>query len=162
MITDIELGIFDSLSDKSVIIQQVNCKGILAQGLPTRINKRFPGWYDDYRKYCLWFAHGHEDEIMGTFHRYEASPNLIICSVFGQLAPVKSSIQTTDIDAWHRACAKIRRQTEYVNSKYNADWKLHIQADIGCRDGHADPDEMREMFEDNFEDSSAELFIHTY
>lgn len=162
MITNVELDIFDSLSEKSVIIQQVNCKGILAQGLPTRINRRFPGWYDDYRKYCLWFAHGHESELLGTFHRFEATPNLIICSVFGQLAPVKSSMQTTDLDAWRTACWKICKQTERVNSALKDGWKLHIQDDIGCRDGKADPDDMHSIFEEAFDGSLAELIIHRH
>lgn len=163
MIKEVETGIFDDISsDDSVILQQVNCRGILQQGMPTRINRRFPGWYDDYRKYCLWFKDGHEDEIMGSFHRFDAAKNTIVCSAFCQLAPLKSNVQTTDLDAWHQICRKIEKQTNAVNKMTGKNWKIHVQSDVGCRDGNANPDDMREIFDLYFADSPVELIIHRY
>ena len=162
MITNSDTNILYDIADNSVILHQVNCLGSVMQGLAGRIARQFPGWYDDYHKYCRWFSDGHQKELLGSFHRFEPKDKkIIICSAFGHIAPVKN-VQTTDYGEWHSICRKIERQTRYVNEHYHKNWKIHIVDNIGTKDGLADPDEMMTIFNHYFKCSPVELVIHTY
>lgn len=79
MTYETEDNIVRDIREYSVILHQVNTKGIMQQGIGMALNKTFPDWYADYHSYCGWFDKdgmmnfSHKDytkDIIGTWHRY--------------------------------------------------------------------------------------------
>lgn len=163
MIYETEDNILRDVQDYSVILHQVNCNGIVQPGIAMSICKQYPYWFSDYTGYCKWFAGGHQNEILGTFHRYQpdACKNVIICSAFAQLSAGKNATQV-DMDAWLRILKKIRRQTEYVNTKFGKNWTIHIQDTIGSFSKSLQNEELLDLFAEVFgEAENADVYIHT-
>ena len=161
MIKHVEGSVLDTrkLPANSVILHQVNCLGKANQGVAMQIARDFPGWFQDYRSYTLWFQDGHFNEIMGTFHRFEPKPGLIICSAFAQEG-ISKMIVNTDYEAWDKIFRKVERQTKYAHEKTGKNWTIHIPASLGINPGGGDLETMEELIKQHFEDSPVELWIH--
>ena len=131
MITEVNESIFRNLPDYSVIVHQCNTKGWLGTSISKEIAARWPENFKQYHEYCSWFKDGHEDEILGTFVGYNASPTLIVCNAITQTTVGKSK-QQTEFDAWDVLCKKLEQQTKRVNKQTGKNWTLHIPYKIGC------------------------------
>lgn len=161
MIEEVEESIFDNLPENSVIIHQCNALGWIGTGISKEIARRWPECFSTYHNHCLWFKDGHEDEIIGTFARYEVSPTLIICNAI-TARNIGKARQLTDYDAWEKLCRTVERQTRYVNTHTGKNWTLHIPYKIGCGTSNGLWENMMEIFERYFANSSVKLVIHHY
>lgn len=66
------------------------------------------------------------------------------------------------MDAWLRILKKIRRQTEYVNTKFGKNWTIHIQDTIGSFSKSLQNEELLDLFAEVFgEAENADVYIHT-
>ena len=88
MIQTVEGNMLEDIEPYTVLLHQVNCIGKLGQGIASAMNKKFTGLWPSYNGYCRWFQEdfskkSHYDELLGTWHRFEVKPDLIICSAFG-------------------------------------------------------------------------------
>lgn len=162
MIHEVETSILKDIPDYSVILHQVNCQGFVQPGISQQLCRDYPGWYQDYHGFCKWFAGGHENEILGSFHRFPVQgKNLIICSAFAQAKGGKRP-SSTDLDAWNKIIRKVFVQTKRVNKQLGVNWKIHIQQNIGSFDRDGSNEELMEMFTQQFgEDPDVQLWIHT-
>lgn len=159
MIKTIHTNLLHDIPDYSVILHQVNCQGMSTAGQMSQIIKRFPDWFQNYHGYCGWFRDGHENEILGTFHRYDVNPKLIICSAFAQIG-ISRAKQVTNYEAWEKICRNVERQTRLVNEKMRLNWKIHIPYNIGSNFEGGNISAMMDIFEFYFKDSPVELWIH--
>lgn len=164
MIKVVSGSLFDGLPPYSVIMHQTNCLGIAGAGVALQMKERFPDWYDEYSRFCTFFAENDKQpdrsyELMGSFHKYAANEKMVICSAFAQhgISKVK---QQTDYGAWEKILRRIETQIHRTNSKKNAVWTLHIPYGIGCGLGGGDWSKMMALFEYFFKDSPVELVIH--
>ena len=160
MITHVDDSLLDNLTEKSVILQQVGTKGWIGNGLTKQIFEKWHDAFMDYHCYCNWFKDGHDDEIIGSWHRTKINEDLILCNAITQKTIGKSK-QLVDYDAWEKVCKKLERQTKYANQKLNTNWTIHTFEKIGSS-AEAEQDKMMEIFETYFGDSPVELVIHAH
>lgn len=162
MITLIEKSrLFNNLTDNSVIVHLVTCTGKITSNIAYNINSKFPKWFTDYHGYCSWFQK-HEREILGTFHVFNASKNLIVCSAFASLGTSYEK-QKIDIDVLIKVLKKIEHQTRNVNKIQNKNWVIHIPYNITTIELYDDNDEkhiVQDYIDIIFKDSPVEVQIH--
>lgn len=161
MIKEVYGSIFDNLPEYSVLVHQCNAKGWMGAGIAKEIAKRWPNSFKEYHEYCCWFKDGRESEILGTFVGVKISPTFIICNAIAQIT-VGRSKQQTDYDAWEVLCKKLEQQTRRVNKVTGKNWTLHVPFKIGCGLGGGLWENMMEIFERYFANSSVDLIIHHY
>lgn len=160
-----------NLPNYGILLHQFNCCGELTNGLLSRISKKFPGWYDDIRKYTKWWEHARRSELLGSTHNFRVnSGKNIICSAFTQVRPpnAQAAQQDTDYNAWSRVFKKVEYQTRYQNGSNIQKWTVHIPDGLGTfristggLGGGGDPAEMDKLIRKFFENSTVELVIHT-
>lgn len=165
MIREVSDSIFQNkLSGNNVIINPVNCKAILQPGISQQVCKKYPGWYDNFHEYCSWFnksvwnSRDHFDEILGSFHRFKANDNTIICSAFVQEGPSKNGY-AIDLDSWDKILRKIEKQTQRAKRVTGKKWSLHIPMNV-CLQETLDGDSLMNVIEDIFGKSDVDIVIH--
>jgi len=171
MVYETDDHIVRDIGEYSVILHQVNTKGVMQQGISMALSKQFPNWYPDYHGYCGWFDKDgsmnflHKDyteDIIGTWHRYPVpGRNVIICSAFGQRGAGKEYVQT-DLEAWEKIIKKLVLQTRRVNKiqPEGKKWTIHVPANLGCLGRDYDNSELMDMLNDAFAKSDDDLYIH--
>ena len=162
MVYESNQSLLKDINDYSVILHQANCEGIIQPGIAVSLCKQFPDWYKDYHGYCMWFAGGHEREILGTFHRHvpNSKKNLIICSAFAQERVGKRATEI-DMEAWAKILRKIRLQTERAIKKTGKPWSIHVCNNIGAFSKNLLNEELMQLFNEVFgEDENVHLYIH--
>lgn len=163
MIYETENNILRDIDDCSVIMHQVNCSGVLQPGIAMSICKQYPSWYQDYHGYCKWFADGHEDEILGTFHRHQPDPkrDVLICSVFAQMRGGKYATEV-DLDAWEKVLKKVKYQTARAIRTTGKNWTIHVMRNIGSSSKSIQNEELMDLFNEIFgNDENVHVYIHT-
>ena len=50
--------------DRNIIIQQVNCQGVMNSGIARQIRNKYPGVFDSYKKICDEYKHN-TSELLG-------------------------------------------------------------------------------------------------
>jgi len=71
MITIKDCNIFDNKFN--VVINPVNCDGVMGAGLAKRFKEKYPDMYEDYRKQCI-----NKRLLIGKLHVYRVNENLTI------------------------------------------------------------------------------------
>ena len=98
MIKVITGNILDAPED--IIIQQVNCLGVMGAGLALQLRNKYPGMYLSYMWYCQGFEN--PDQLLGRVHYFfvEEDNKLVktIINIFGQLSYGRGG-NFTDYDA---------------------------------------------------------------
>lgn len=112
--------------DRSIILQQVNCQGVMGSGIARQIRERYPDVFTSYKKKC----DEHKDntaELLGEVDYYIA-PDYLIANCFGQNF-YGQGIKHTDYDAL-RKC--------FENVACNKAEPIGIPFKIGCGLGGGD------------------------
>lgn len=159
MIQTIEGNMLEDIEPYTVLLHQVNCIGKFGQGVSAAISKKFDGFWQSYSSYCKWFqpdynGKSHIDEILGTWHRFEAKPDLIVCSAFGIAAPSRDGA-SADIDAWSKILRKLALQTRRANKALPEEkqWKIRMPYKLGMNLDDMSWEELNALIEQNFKDS---------
>ena len=66
-----------------IILQQVNCKGVMGAGLAKAIREKYPQVYTEYKKVCDHFKE-HQTLLLGHILQVQVKPDQHIINVFGQ------------------------------------------------------------------------------
>lgn len=91
---------------KTIILHQVNCKGVMGAGFALVIRRKFPDCYSGYRKYCR-----ENNNLLGKVYIYE-NDDYIILNMFSQDDYGINKIQT-DYNAMEIALKYIRELYPY-------------------------------------------------
>lgn len=67
---------------EGIIVQQVNCKGVMGAGLAKQIRDKWPSVYDRYLD-KVYYSPKNED-LLGTTAWNKVDTNLFVASIFGQ------------------------------------------------------------------------------
>ena len=67
---------------EGIIVQQVNCKGVMGAGLAKQIRDKWPSVYDRYQD-RVYYSPKNED-LLGTTVWTRVDTNLFVASIFGQ------------------------------------------------------------------------------
>ena len=67
---------------EGIIVQQVNCKGVMGAGLAKQIRDKWPSVYDRYQE-RVYYSQNNED-LLGMTVWNRVDTNLFVASIFGQ------------------------------------------------------------------------------
>lgn len=86
------------LATENIIVQQVNCQGVMNSGLAKQLRNKYDGLYEGYKTWCK--METSPSKLLGTVFFFYVSPHKVIANVFGQLYyGRKLGVQYTDYDA---------------------------------------------------------------
>jgi len=94
-VTDVKHGI---------ILQQVNCQGVMGSGVAAAIRGKWPSVFHDYRVHC--HAGMTPEDVLGTMNVTEVEPQLFVINLFGQLNYGRENKRYTSYDALDSALVK--------------------------------------------------------
>lgn len=154
MVRTIDKDMFDGVPPRSVLLHQANCLGVAGGGVARLMHDKFKGWFESYAGHCMLYS---PRELLGTFHVYDATPDLKICSVFGQNGIGKERRQT-DYEAWKKALPDIVAQLESCRACGDV-WTVYAPYGIGCGLGGGDWNVMKDLFEYYAGPSPVEFFF---
>lgn len=120
MIEVIHANILTAKED--IIVQQVNCRGVMGAGLALAIRKKYPEVYDKYMIACNTV---NPEDLLGKVQKVITYDNKIIINMFSQLNYGRGSVQT-DYEAMRKCLYKI-----YLYAKLNK-LTVAIPYNIGC------------------------------
>lgn len=69
---------------KGLIVQGVNCQGVMNSGIAKDIRTKYPGVFKQYKNACDAFVNNKED-LLGMVVYYKVSSDLVIANLFSQL-----------------------------------------------------------------------------
>jgi len=129
----------------NIIVQQVNCKGVMGSGLAGQIKKILPQVYKDYKKMCK-TANFEWEILKGTVSTTRVMLDnryYWICSIFGQDGYGRDK-QYTDYAALSEGLSRVEM---YGNSKKMT---IAIPYGIGCGLGGGDWEYVYQLLENKF------------
>lgn len=91
---------------QGIIVQQVNCKGVMGAGLALQIRNKYPVVYEKYKITCNKFK---PEELLGKVQLIKVAPNLYVANFFAQLDYGRDKCQT-DYDAFESCLDKLREK----------------------------------------------------
>lgn len=120
---DIEVINANILTAKEdIIVQQVNCQGVMGAGLALAIKKKYPMVYTKYMAVC---NNANPNDLLGRVQSVHTTDHKIIINMFSQLNYGRGKKQT-DYEAMKRCFYKI-----YLYAKLN-NLTVAIPYNIGC------------------------------
>lgn len=105
--------------ERGVLFHQVNCRGVMGNGIARAFAQKFPGLENAYREYC----ETHRINLLGQVFVYKASDELYIINIFGQDG-VSTRQRMTSYDATVRAFESFKHDF--------ADLPLFFPYNMGC------------------------------
>lgn len=85
-------------TDKCIIVQQVNCKGVMGAGLAKQILFLYPQVklaYQQFRQQHLQMNNPNEESLLGYVHFVQVEEKRVIANVFGQVGIKQSKDDQT-------------------------------------------------------------------
>lgn len=127
---------------EGIIVQQVNCQGVMGAGLARQIRQKYPRVYSRYKDECGMLGF----ENLGSVSFTQVDEKLLIASIFGQLRCGRDrSVVYTDYNA-------LRRGLKIVsNSK--RDSSVYIPHSIGCGLANGDWNVVLSIIEETIPDA---------
>lgn len=129
MLIHVMNDVFDGQPNKCIVVQSVNCQGVMGSGLAKAIRDKYPMVYDQYRaEYELDFLHlGHTSYI-------EVEPDKYVANICGQKYYGRNGKRYTDYDALRTGLEDVKMMAEAL------DVDVVIPYRIGCGLGGGDWD----------------------
>lgn len=121
---------------EGVIVQQVNCRGVMGAGLAKQIRQAYPQVYNSYKKACSMYT---PEQLLGMVQLIKISDELTICNFFAQLNYGKSKVQT-NYAAFELALNKLALKMGY-------DMPIYIPYKIGCGLAGGDWEVIKELID---------------
>lgn len=108
---------------QGIIVQQVNCKGVMGEGLAKQIRQAYPQVYTSYMKACSMYT---PRQLLGMVQFVRVADDLFICNFFTQLDFGFCVAKVfTDYTAFELALNKLAL-------KIGHDTPIYIPYRIGC------------------------------
>jgi O-acetyl-ADP-ribose deacetylase (regulator of RNase III) len=108
---------------EGIIVQQVNCQGVMGAGLAKQIREKYPHVYENYRD----VYEVAEGSLLGVVCYVHVSPKLCISSVFGQEYYGRNkNIVYTNYNALKTGLADISSVAQALG------YQVYIPHGIGC------------------------------
>lgn len=132
---------------ETYIVHQVNCCGVMGNGVALQVKKKYPNVYRRYSEYCD--SHRVKD-LIGRVLVVPTAEGKVVCNLFAQ-ERFGHGRQFTDIAALRKAMsslAKIIPTSEAIAMPYL----------IGCSNGGADWNTVYQIIQDVFKRHSVALY----
>ena len=134
--------------DRDIILQQVNCQGVMGSGIAKQIISRYPDVFTSYKKMC----DEHKDntsELLGSV-AYFITPNYLIANCFAQ--------DTYGRGERHTSYAALRKCFCEIAS--NKGCNIGIPYRIGCGLGGGNWDVVIDMIHDVFRNMDVKIYVY--
>lgn len=147
--------------DKDIIVQQVNCQGVMGGGLAKQIVMRYPEVPKEYKKY--WAKEMKKinatEELLGNVLYVDTYDGKIIANVFGQDNIRKGyGDKTIYTQEW----ALLKGIKEVKDKAYELGLSVAIPTYIGCGLANGDWNSIKPQIEDIFEYSGVDVTFYHY
>lgn len=149
-----------TLSDKDIIVQQVNCLGVMGKGLAETIMKRYPNVRKEYKKFReKVLKNGVNENLLGLVNYVDVYDGKIIANVFGQVdirKGVHDKTVYTKKEALLRGIAHVKGLADEMG------FSIAIPTYIGCGLAGGDWTEIKADIEALFEGSNTDVTFYHY
>ena len=148
-------------SDKDIIVQQVNCRGLMGSGLAKTLMIRYPNVkkeYQTFRKKQLKGV-GKDEEILGMVNYVDVYDGKIIANVFGQVDIRKNETDKTVYTKKESLLEGVRAVKEKAET---LNLSIAIPTYIGCGLAGGDWDEIKPAIEEVFQGSTVNVEFYHY
>lgn len=147
--------------DKDIIIQQVNCQGVMGGGLAKQILMKYPEVPKEYKKY--WSKRkkniSETSELLGEVLYLDTYDGKIIANVFGQDHIRKGFGDKT---VYTKEWALLKGIEEIKNKAYKLNLSVAIPTYIGCGMANGDWNSIKSKIEDIFEYQGVDVTFYHY
>ncbi|PLS19516.1 Appr-1-p processing protein [Bacillus sp. M6-12] len=159
MIKIIEADI--TLTDKDIIVQQVNCRGFMGAGLAKTIMQRYPNVRKEYRSFREKQLKTLKDDekLLGLVNYIDVYDGKIIANVFGQ---VDIRQDRNDKTVYTKKEALFQGIEDIKNKAKKLNFSVAIPTYIGCGLAGGDWEEIQKGIEAIFENSSVDVVFYHY
>ena len=129
---------------EGIIVQQVNCRGIMGAGLAKQIREKYPHVYENYRDVCTMT----EGSLLGKVSFAQVTPTLCISSVFGQEFYGRNpNVVYTSYDALKTGLFKVKV------AQMRWDKQVYVPHGIGCGLANGDWNVVLSVIEETIPDA---------
>lgn len=146
--------------DKEILVQQVNCQGVMGGGLALQILKRYPEVPKEYKKYCSkrMKQATKTSELLGEVLYVDTYDGKIVANVFGQdFIRNGEQDKTVYTEEW----ALLKGIESIRNKAFLLNLSVGIPTYIGCGMANGDWESIRPKIEAIFEYSGVNVtFYH--
>lgn len=147
--------------DKDIIVQQVNCHGVMGGGLAKQILMKYPEVPKEYKKYWTkWMKNAQKTSVMlGEVLYVDVYDGKIIANIFGQ-DNIRSGFE--DKTVYTKEWALLKGIEEVKNKAYELGLSVAIPTYIGCGMANGDWNEIKPKIEEIFEYSGVDVTFYHY
>ncbi|MED4817662.1 Appr-1-p processing protein [Bacillus atrophaeus] len=155
MINVIKGNILDATED--IIVQQVNCKGVMGAGLAKAILKRYPNVKSEYQSFRNFNLNkGLTDkDLLGLVNYVRVTDGKVIANVFGQIEIKKNRFDKTvytKTEALTRGLKEVKELSKQLNKS------VAIPYGIGCGLAGGDWNMVSELIDSIFSDYKVTIY----
>ena len=131
--------IFNYVQDGDIVLQQVNCEGVMGNGLALQIRKMFPNVYESYKSYCKENDYNCLGDVFLTRVKLHGI-SFTIGNCFGQ-----ESVGTIKVQTDYKALKQCFKEIKLISHAHH---RILIPYGIGCGLGGGDWRIVSKMIED--------------
>ncbi len=135
---------------ENIIVQQVNCMGVMGAGLAKQIRANYPSVYTEYKRHCEQYADARGD-LMGQVLLCQVGEGKYIANLFAQLGYGKKGVYTK-YDMLQKGLEEVRSLAEKENLT------IAIPYGIGCGLAGGDWDVVSKQLDDIFVSFSVKVY----
>ncbi|PRR87424.1 macro domain-containing protein [Bacillus atrophaeus] len=155
MIKIVKGNILDATED--IIVQQVNCKGVMGAGLAKAILKRYPNVKSEYQSFRNFNLNkGLTDkDLLGLVNYVRVTDGKVIANVFGQIEIKKNRFDKTvytKTEALTRGLKEVKELSKQLNKS------VAIPYGIGCGLAGGDWNMVSELIDSIFSDYKVTIY----
>lgn len=141
-------------AEEDVIVQQVNCQGVMGAGLAKQLRAKHTLVYTDYKRYTDCFK-TNPRELLGNLQLVNVGENKYVGNMFAQFSYGRDkNICYTDYDALHECFIKLKR---FVSER---NLTVAIPHGIGAGLANGDWFIIRGIIEDVFKDDMEKIRVY--
>lgn len=147
--------------DKDIIVQQVNCQGVMGGGLAAQILKQYPEVPIEYKKYYKQRRSSaiKTAELLGEVQFVDVYDGKVIANVFGQ-DRIRGGYQDKTVYTEYWASKKgLERVKEFALENKMS---VAIPTYIGCGLANGDWDTVKDIINEVFDDGELDVTLYHY
>lgn len=149
------------LSDKDLVVQQVNCKGFMGKGLASSILERYPNVKKEYQAFrnAALNKGVSEEDLLGQVNFVDVYDGKIIANVFGQVEVRKNHYDKT---VYTKKEALLKGIRTIEQKARQLDLSVAIPTYIGCGLAGGNWAEIKPEIEKIFQHSPVKVNFYHY
>lgn len=153
MIKHIKCDIFESGAD--VICHQVNCQGVMGNGIARQVRERYPNVFEVYKAMCV-LSKRNGKSLLQNVQRVQINEKQVILNLFAQNKYGYNGHCYTNYDALKTCLIQINDMYKNTNKTIAFPYLM------SCARGGGDWSIVYKMIEDAFKDYNGDILICEY